>query len=177
MINNDKIFATEMNVYACSQGLFGPDEGVETVGDFQLGDCNNGHEDPDLDKAEESEEGIIEILHQHGKKISTNKELKDQVIDLKNKYNEKLVKNKSEFDKLGGFYGLPFKELMKSVGPSGAKFIELENVLLYKTMEHGSFKFSNVFCFIKTGEKYKKQDKNRKKPTMKTLNVACIVKK
>ena len=27
-----------MNVYACSQGLFGPDEGVETVGDFQLGD-------------------------------------------------------------------------------------------------------------------------------------------
>ena len=59
MINNDKIFATEMNVYACSQGLFGPDEGVETVGDFQLGDCNNGHEDPDLDKAEESSEGII----------------------------------------------------------------------------------------------------------------------
>lgn len=59
MINNDKIFATEMNVYACSQGLFGPNEGVETVGDFQLGDCNNGHEDPDLDKAEESSEGII----------------------------------------------------------------------------------------------------------------------
>ena len=59
MINNDKIFATEMNIYACSQGLFGPDEGVETVGDFQLGDCNNGHEDPDLDKAEESSEGII----------------------------------------------------------------------------------------------------------------------
>lgn len=61
MINNDKIFATEMNVYACSQGLFGPDEGVETVGDFQLGDCNNGHEDPDLDKAEESSEGIIGV--------------------------------------------------------------------------------------------------------------------
>ena len=59
MINNDKIFATEMNVYACSQGLFGPDEGVETVGDFQLGDCNNGHEDPDLDKAEESNENLI----------------------------------------------------------------------------------------------------------------------
>ena len=56
MIDNNKIFATEMGVYACSQGLFGPDEGVETVGDFQLGDCNNGHEDPDLDKAEESEE-------------------------------------------------------------------------------------------------------------------------
>lgn len=59
MINNNKIFATEMGVYACSQGLFGPDEGVETVGDFQLGDCNDGHEDPDLDKAEESSEGII----------------------------------------------------------------------------------------------------------------------
>lgn len=56
MINNNKIFATEMGAYACSQGLFGPDEGVETVGDFQLGDCNDGHENPDLDKAEESSE-------------------------------------------------------------------------------------------------------------------------
>lgn len=59
MINNDKIFGTEMGVYACSQGLFGPNEATENVGDFQLGDCNNGHEDPDLDKAEESEEGIM----------------------------------------------------------------------------------------------------------------------
>lgn len=59
MIDNKKIFATEVGTYACSQGLFGSDEVVEQVGDFQLGDCNDGHEDPDLDKAEESEEGII----------------------------------------------------------------------------------------------------------------------
>ena len=56
MINNNKIFATEMGVYACSQGLFGPNEAMENVGDYLIGDCNNGHEDPDLDKAEESEE-------------------------------------------------------------------------------------------------------------------------
>lgn len=126
---------------------------------------------------EQSQEGIIETLCQHGKKISTTKELKEQVINLKNKHGEKLVKNKSEFDKLGGFSGFSFIDGLKSIGPSGAKFIEFENILLFKTMEHGSFNFSNVFCFIKTGVKYKKYDKNRKKPTMKTLNVACIVKK
>ena len=171
MINNDKIFSCESfniddRLKRLAERRYDPETG--TTGDSEL--------DRFIDN-EKSEEGIIEVLHQHGKKISTNKELEDQVINLKNKYNEKLVKNKYEFDKLGGFSGLSFRELMKSIGPSGAKFIELENVLLYKTTEHGSFNFSNVFCFIKTGEKYKKQDKNRKKPTMKTLNVACIVKK
>lgn len=62
MIDNKKIFATEVGTYACSQGLFGSDEAVEQVGDFQLGDCNSGHEDSDLDKAEESEESISKLL-------------------------------------------------------------------------------------------------------------------
>lgn len=67
MIDNKKIFATEVGTYACSQGLFGSDEAVEQVGDFQLGDCNGGHEDPDLDKAEESEESDVNSIKQLNK--------------------------------------------------------------------------------------------------------------
>lgn len=171
MINNNKIFSCEKYTI---------EEKLKRLAERQYDPETGTTGDPELDKFidnEQSEEGIIEALHQHGKKISTNEELKNQVINLKNKHGDKLVKNKSEFDKLGGFSGLSFRELMKSIGPSSSKFMEFENILLFKTMEHGSFNFSNVFCFIKTGEKYKKQDKNRKKPTMKTLNVACIVKK
>ena len=80
-----------------------------------------------------------------------------------------MVKNYSEFKKLGGISGLNLMGILKSIGPNGAEFREMENILLFETRPNGSFVWRNIFCFIKTGNDRKKGK------TMKCVSVACMM--
>ena len=168
MINNNKIFSCES---------FTIEEKLKRLAERQYNPETGTTGDPDLDKYldnEKSEEGLTEFMNQHGKKVYSKNELDEQIEKIKTKYGDRLVKTNSEWKKLGGFDGLNFMSLCKSIGPSSSSYFEYNGIFIYRTNAHGTFNWRNYFCYIKTGEKYDKKNKNRK-PTMKLISIACVM--